>query len=132
MKNENSHLDDAQLQFLIYGDEESEIFKQTSLHVDHCTTCRERLLEVSDSNINIDEMRSMLQGYRSASQEAPEPDEAIIDFLDAPSNPEMLGRLGRYEIERVIGRGGMGVVLKGFDSELNRPVAIKVLAQLIF
>ena len=40
----------------------------------------------------------------------------------------MLGRLGRYEIERVIGTGGMGIVLRGFDTELHRPVAIKVLA----
>jgi serine/threonine protein kinase len=41
----------------------------------------------------------------------------------------MLGRLGRYDIERVIGTGGMGVVLKAFDTELHRVVAIKVLAQ---
>ncbi len=40
----------------------------------------------------------------------------------------MLGRLGRYEIEQTIGAGGMGIVLKGFDTELNRPVAVKVLA----
>jgi hypothetical protein len=39
----------------------------------------------------------------------------------------MLGRLRRNEIERIIG-AGMGIVLKGFDSELNRPVAIKLLA----
>lgn len=39
----------------------------------------------------------------------------------------MLGRIGRYEIERMIGSGGMGVVLKGFDTELHRVVAIKVL-----
>ena len=36
--------------------------------------------------------------------------------------------LGRYDIERVIGAGGMGIVLKAHDSELNRPIAIKLLA----
>jgi WD40 repeat protein len=36
--------------------------------------------------------------------------------------------LGRYEVREVIGRGGMGVVLKAFDPTLNRFVAIKVLA----
>ena len=51
------------------------------------------------------------------------------DYLGPPSHPEMLGRIGRYEIERVIGSGGMGVVFKGFDTELNRPIAIKVLAR---
>ena len=52
-----------------------------------------------------------------------------LDFLGRASHPEMLGRLGRYDIERVIGTGGMGVVLKAFDTELHRVVAIKVLAQ---
>jgi serine/threonine protein kinase len=49
-------------------------------------------------------------------------------LLGPPSHPEMLGRLGRYEVERLIGAGGMGIVFKAFDTELNRPVAIKVLA----
>jgi serine/threonine protein kinase len=40
----------------------------------------------------------------------------------------MLGRFGGYEISGVIGCGGMGVVLKGFDAALSRYVAIKVLA----
>ena len=50
----------------------------------------------------------------------------VID--DSNVHPEVLGMLGRYTIEREIGSGGMGVVLKGFDAELNRTVAIKVLA----
>lgn len=52
----------------------------------------------------------------------------LKDLLKPPTHPELLGRLGKYEIESVIGEGGMGVVLKGFDTELNRTVAVKVLA----
>jgi serine/threonine-protein kinase len=55
-------------------------------------------------------------------------DSMAEQLLDPPSHPEMLGRIGRYEVERLIGAGGMGVVFKGFDRELNRPVALKVLA----
>ena len=52
----------------------------------------------------------------------------IDQLLDPPKHPEMIGRIGKYDIEREIGRGGMGVVLKGHDAELNRPLAIKILA----
>jgi len=40
------------------------------------------------------------------------------------TEPE-LKTLGRYTIERVLGRGGMGVVYEGVDPRLNRRVAIK-------
>ena len=38
------------------------------------------------------------------------------------------GRLGKYEIHSEIGRGGVGVVYRGRDPDLNRDVAVKVLA----
>jgi serine/threonine-protein kinase len=51
-----------------------------------------------------------------------------VDFLAPAQDPAHLGRLGRFAITAVLGRGGMGVVLKALDAGLNRPVAIKVLA----
>jgi eukaryotic-like serine/threonine-protein kinase len=51
-----------------------------------------------------------------------------LDFLDPPAKPGSLGRLGHYEVNKVVGRGGMGVVLRAFDTKLHRVVAIKVMA----
>ena len=52
----------------------------------------------------------------------------ILRMLEPSQRPESLGRLGAYEVTEVLGRGGSGIVLKGFDAALNRHVAIKVLA----
>jgi HD-like signal output (HDOD) protein/predicted Ser/Thr protein kinase len=48
-----------------------------------------------------------------------------VSFLDLAFTGNF--RLNGYEVKGVIGRGGMGVVFKGFDPMLNRFVAIKML-----
>jgi serine/threonine protein kinase len=58
----------------------------------------------------------------------PQADIVELNFLSPSDAPDSLGRLGPYEIQSVIGRGGMGVVFQAHDTKLNRTVAVKVLA----
>jgi hypothetical protein len=51
-----------------------------------------------------------------------------LDFLTPSDKPGSIGRLGHYEVQEAVGRGGMGVVLRAFDEQLHRVVAIKVMA----
>jgi predicted Ser/Thr protein kinase len=49
------------------------------------------------------------------------------DTAPLPLEPEVGERIGRYRIEERLGEGGMGVVFRGYDSGLERAVAIKLL-----
>jgi formylglycine-generating enzyme required for sulfatase activity len=46
----------------------------------------------------------------------------------APSGPDgpLPARIGRYVVQRLLGKGGFGLVYLAYDKELDRPVAIKV------
>ncbi len=50
-----------------------------------------------------------------------------LSFLHPPEEPDELGRLGDFRILKVLGKGGMGMVLLGEDTKLHRAVAIKVM-----
>lgn len=53
--------------------------------------------------------------------------ELSLSFLDPPTDHSYLGSLENFHVVRVVGRGGMGLVLHAIDTCLQRDVAIKVL-----
>lgn len=58
--------------------------------------------------------------------------ELSLSFLQPCSTPGRLGKLvgkvGEYEVIEIVGQGGMGAVLRAFDTKLSRIVAVKIMA----
>ncbi len=102
-------------------------------HLDACRRCQSRLEQSAGSDPDWREAREHLKlipgvlETESPCSAAPT-SEYELACLAPTDDPQMLGRIGPYEVSGVIGRGGMAVVFKAFDKALNRFVAIKVLA----
>ncbi len=142
------HISDVELQRIVSEHPTETPYETIENHVASCSDCQQKLLSLAAddswrkefcSSIVAIEDHSAFEntdtreyGGRSSQSfsdfELRNIDQMLESILQPGTHPETLGRLGRYEVEKVIGVGGMGIVFRGFDRELHRPVAIKMIS----
>jgi WD40 repeat protein len=156
MKPCSTCLQPEELQDLVAGRAPATEQTNLVAHLDGCPTCQERLDRLSGGGelgpalLHVDRRPASDSAYWPALAQlqrdvafanAPtraelategvgvleHGEEVALDFLSPPDNPGQLGKLDHFDVVGVIGRGGMGIVLHGFDPCLQRAVALKVL-----
>ena len=137
-----------ELRELLAGSLSDARLQECVAHLDECSDCQQAIQQTATGDSTVRELVEHIDQRQPAKESAYWPavnavqremattfvpqmprdlSKVNLDFLQPPTDPAYLGRLDHFDIARVIGRGGMGIVFEGFDSHLRRSVAIKVL-----
>lgn len=137
-----------ELRQLLNGSLSGDRQQECTAHMDSCECCQAKLEEIATDGTNLSQVVDHLDANGPGTDSAlwpalneldnvyqetfvprttPRKGTPSLEFLQPPTDPVYLGRLAQFDVMRIIGRGGMGIVLEAFDTKLQRHVAIKIL-----
>jgi eukaryotic-like serine/threonine-protein kinase len=134
----------------LLGDSPNDTQTELDQHLGGCASCQVKLEELATGGTNLSQLVERVHELEPVAESAywptiralgraaanaptvaaptqPITKDSSTNFLLPPTDPAYLGRLAHFDVMRVIGRGGMGIVLEAFDTKLQRNVALKVL-----
>ena len=136
MNDSKTCLQPSQIESLLHGSLTPDEASAVESHLASCQQCADAVqIKIGPEQWWDDVARSLNSRRDTLMTSASEKESAhrsatvatLLDLLGPTDDPQMLGRIGPYEICGLLGQGGMGAVFKAFDRSLNRFVAIKML-----
>jgi eukaryotic-like serine/threonine-protein kinase len=137
-----------ELRELLGGNLSGERQQELTRHMDSCQCCQAKLEDIAVGGTGLSQvvkhlhdaepmatsaywpaLKSLDTDVQQATSAQPSARvrDVSLSFLQPASDTVYLGRLAQFDVMRILGRGGMGLVLEAFDSRLQRNVALKVL-----
>ncbi|MCC9642900.1 serine/threonine protein kinase [Rhodopirellula sp. JC740] len=148
-----THLSEDTLHAFLH-DELKDDTREVTQHIETCEQCQRQVEQLATSGWDDDDLGQLLRDRGPANRLAQEnptlppsgrndvdTDDFLtnanlkhsagarpLSFLDEPTDGDSIGRFARYEIKEILGRGGMGIVMRALDTSLGRQCAVKVLS----
>ncbi len=113
--------------------------RQVTTHLERCEACQRELDKLTapdawwrDTQILLKDASSLGSPVEPISPQPMDHSVAwVVQLLKPATDADSIGMLDEWPVREVIGHGGMGVVLKVWDEELHRPLAVKLLSPML-
>ncbi len=118
-------IENSQLKRFVNCELNDEQTAEIEAHLAECDLCRKKLHQIEKEATPFLELPKTNYSHLSDFSELSQFEDRFSSFIDSETTLELPQIIGFYEIQKVLGKGGMGILYEGEHLMLHRKVAIK-------